>query len=40
MSSILPIANGLRGVVSDAELGFEWDNTGKNGHFKRFTWTS
>lgn len=40
VSSSLPIAQGLRGVVSDAEWGFEWDNVGKNGHFKRFSWAA
>lgn len=40
VSSSLPIAKGLRGVVSDPELGFEWDNAGRNGHFKRFTWAA
>lgn len=38
MSSSLPIAKGLRGVVSDPDFGFSWDNAGKNGHFARFTW--
>ena len=38
MSSSLPIAKGLKGVVSDADFGFEWDNAGKNGHFARFQW--
>ena len=26
--------------VTRVNLGFEWDNAGKNGHFKRFTWAS
>ena len=40
VSSSLPIASGTRGFVTDPDFGFDWDNAGKNGHFKRFTWSS
>lgn len=34
----LPVARGLRGLFRDH--GFSWDNTGKNGHYKRIAWSA
>jgi hypothetical protein len=38
MGSNLPIARGVKGVFSDHGLSF--DNTGKNGHFREFSWAA
>ncbi len=38
MGSNLPIARGVRGAFIDAEYGLSFDNTGKNGHIRSFSW--
>ena len=36
----LPLARAERGRMHDPELGFVWDNTGRNAHFRRFSWSA
>ena len=38
MGSDLPIAKSLKGVYNDPDYDFAFDNTGKNGHFREFSW--
>jgi hypothetical protein len=38
MGNTLPIARSLKGVYSDADFGLTIDNTGKNGHYREFSW--
>lgn len=38
MGSNLPIARGVKGVYADSDYGLSFDNTGKNGHVRRFAW--
>lgn len=38
MGEDLPIARGVKGVFHDPDYGLEFDNTGKNGHFRPFSW--
>ncbi|MEP6893382.1 MAG: hypothetical protein ABI927_06335 [Gaiellaceae bacterium] len=40
MGSNLPIARGVVGRYDDADYGFSFDNTGKNGHFREFAWAA
>ena len=40
MQSDLPLATAAQASLTDAEFGFEWDNTGRNAHFFPFAWTS
>jgi hypothetical protein len=35
----LPIAKSLKGHYDDGDWGLSFDNTGKNGHFRDFTWS-
>lgn len=34
----LPIARATRGLLADPDLGLSWNNAGKNGHYREFTW--
>jgi hypothetical protein len=38
MGANLPIARSITGRYSDPDYGLSFDNTGKNGHFRGFTW--
>ena len=40
MGPNLPIARGVRGMFSDPDYGLSFDNTGKNGHFRAFSWAA
>ena len=40
MGSNLAIAKGVVGHYNDADYGFSFDNTGKNGHFREFAWAA
>ena len=40
MGSNLPIARSVKGVYDDADYGLAFDNTGKNGHFRDFSWAA
>jgi hypothetical protein len=37
MGSNLPIAKSVKGTFND--FGLQFDNTGKNGHFREFAWS-
>jgi len=39
MGADLPIAKGVKGRFSDSDYGLSFDNTGKNGHFREFSWS-
>jgi hypothetical protein len=39
MGANLPIAKSLRGRYDDSDWGLAFDNTGKNGHFREFSWS-
>jgi hypothetical protein len=38
MGDTLPIAKSLKGEYNDADFGFSFNNTGKNGHYREFQW--
>ena len=40
MGSRLPIGKSVKGVVNDPDFGFDYDNTGQNGHFSRYSWAA
>lgn len=40
MGADLPIARSLVGRFSDPDFGLEFDNTGKNGHVREFSWAA
>jgi hypothetical protein len=40
MGSRLPIGKSVKGVMSDSDFGLVYDNTGKNGHFNRYSWAA
>lgn len=40
MGSRLPIGRSVKGVMSDPDFGFVYDNTGQNGHFNRYSWAA
>ena len=40
MGANLAIAKGVVGRYNDADYGFAFDNTGKNGHFRNFVWAA
>jgi hypothetical protein len=40
MGADLPIARGVTGHYDDPDYGLAFDNTGKNGHFREFAWSS
>jgi hypothetical protein len=40
MGADLPIAKGVTGRYDDPDYGLAFDNTGKNGHFREFAWSS
>ncbi len=40
MGSRLPIGKSVKGVMSDPDFGFVYENTGKNGHFNRYSWAA
>ena len=40
MGSRLPVAKSIRGVMSDSDFGFVYENTGRNGHFNRYSWAA
>ncbi len=40
MGSNLPVAVSKKGVYEDSDYGFSFDNTGKNGHFREFSWAA
>ena len=35
----LPIAKSLKGRYNDSDWGLSFDNTGKNGHYRDFSWS-
>jgi hypothetical protein len=37
--SNLPIARSVEGRYNDPDFGLSFDNTGKNGHFRQFSWS-
>ena len=39
MGADLPIARSLKGTYADSDFGLEFDNTGKNGHYREFAWS-
>lgn len=38
MGTNLPITKSVKGVYDDADYDFSFDNTGKNGHYRAFSW--
>jgi hypothetical protein len=36
----LPIGKSVKGVMSDADFGLVYENTGRNGHFNRYSWAA
>ena len=38
MGDSLPIAKSLKGDYLDTDFGFEFHNTGRNGHYRAFSW--
>jgi hypothetical protein len=40
MGSRLPIGRSVKGVMRDADFAFDYDNTGQNGHFNRYSWAA
>jgi len=38
MGTNLPITKSVKGVYNDADYDFAFDNTGKNGHYRAFSW--
>jgi hypothetical protein len=38
MGANLPIGKSLKGHYDDSDFGLAFDNTGKNGHFREFSW--
>jgi hypothetical protein len=40
MGSRLPVGKSIRGVMSDDDFGFVYENTGTNGHFNRYSWAA
>ncbi|MGI9659167.1 MAG: DUF1326 domain-containing protein [Gaiellaceae bacterium] len=39
MGTNLPITKSVKGVYDDADYDFAFDNTGKNGHYRAFSWS-
>jgi hypothetical protein len=40
VNSRLPVGKSVRGVMSDSDFGLLYDNTGRNGHFNRYSWAA
>jgi hypothetical protein len=40
MGSNLPIGKSVVGRFDDSDIGLSFDNTGKNGHFREFSWAA
>jgi hypothetical protein len=38
MGTNLPIGRGIKGTYNDPDYGLSFDNTGRNAHFREFTW--
>jgi len=40
VNSRLPVGKSVKGVMSDPGFGLVYDNTGRNGHFNRYSWAA
>ena len=40
MGTRLPVGRSIKGEMSDTGFGLVYDNTGKNGHFNRYSWAA